>query len=214
MFKWLESRVFWGSILILGGILFLLQNLGIVALGDLFWAVVLIFGGLFFIGIYVYERANWWALIPGSALLATGVVNLVGFLVPRFADFWGGLIIMGSLGLAFLVIYWNRPGTWWAIIPAGVMLTLGFISLVDNLDLKIDSGGLLFIGLGLTFAIVAMIPRAAHDMRWAWIPAIVLFLMGVLMMASAGQFFNLLGPILLILAGGYLLLRTFRPRMS
>jgi hypothetical protein len=51
-------------------------------------------------------------------------------------------------------------------------------------------------------------------MRWAWIPAVIFLLIGVLITFSAEASLNILGPLLLIIAGGYLLLRTFRPRMS
>ena len=65
MFKWLESRILWGSLLILGGILFLLQNLNIIQVGGLFWAILAVLGAVFFFYIFFSNRLNWWALIPG-----------------------------------------------------------------------------------------------------------------------------------------------------
>jgi hypothetical protein len=61
--RWLESRILWGIVFIVGGVLFLLQNLGILWLGNLFWIVLLGLGSLFFLSFFLQNRANWWALI-------------------------------------------------------------------------------------------------------------------------------------------------------
>ena len=33
---------------------------------------------------------------------------------------WGGALFLGSIGLAFWVIYFVRRDFWWAVIPGGV----------------------------------------------------------------------------------------------
>jgi hypothetical protein len=44
--KVLGSRIFWGGLLILAGVIFLLDNLGIITFGDLIWAILLGAGGI------------------------------------------------------------------------------------------------------------------------------------------------------------------------
>lgn len=210
--KWLESRVLWGTLLILGGVMFLLQNLGLFEFGDLFWALLLGLAGVFFLSVYLQNRANWWALIPGFTLF--GVASLIALtrLAPRLADNWGGSVVLGGIGLAFVAVYLAERSNWWAIIPAGVMLTLAAVAGLDETFAGIETGGIFFLGLGSTFALVALLPSHQGQMRWAWIPAAVLMLMGLLIMAAAEDLIGILWPLVLIVGGGYLILRTFRPR--
>jgi len=46
-------------------------------------------------------------------------------------------------------------------------------------------------------------------MKWAWIPALVLAVLGVLVLALTSPTFNYVWPAALILAGGYLVVRAF-----
>jgi hypothetical protein len=70
------------------------------------------------------------------------------------------------------------------------------------------------LGLGLTFAVVALLPTNAGRMVWAWIPAGILGLMGLLLMAATGSMIGYLWPLVIIVAGGFLILRTVLGRPS
>ncbi len=210
--KWLTSRIVWGSLLILGGVLFLLDNLNIITFGDIFWGFVLGIGGVGFLSVYVSDRRHWWALIPGMTLLAVAIVVLLDTLLPSVGDFISGAIVLGGIAASFILIYLINREHWWAIIPGGVLATLAAITLVDSVFSGIETGGLLFLGLGLTFALVAIVPNPHGQMRWAFIPAGILFVMGLLIMAAASQFINFLWPIALILVGLYFVFITFRSR--
>ncbi len=210
--KWLESRVLWGSLLILGGVLFLLQNLGIFKLGDMFWALLLALAGVFFLSIFFQNRANWWALIPGFTLLGIALLVFTSLLFPRVANVWGGSFVLGALGLSFWVIFIIDRKNWWAIIPGGVLITLAAIAGLSQFIAGVATGGIFFFGLGITFGLVAVLPSPEGQMKWAWIPAGVLVLMGLLIMAAAGNIINYLWPAILILGGGYLLVRAFLRR--
>lgn len=212
--RWLESRILWGSLLILGGILFLLQNLGIFQGGSLFWALLLGLAGLFFLSIFFTNRANWWGLIPGFTLLSVALLIMLQEFVPRFTNIWGGSLVLGSIGLSFLAIYLVDRNNWWAVIPGGVLLTLTVVAGASQFLPGFEMGGILFLGLGLTFTLVAIIPTPPGSLRWAWLLAGVLILMGLLFLAATGQMIGLIWPLALIVVGGYLILRTFRPRMS
>ena len=207
--KHLTSRILWGILLIVGGIIFMLENLGVVALGDLFWTVVFGVVGLAFLSVYVTNRQQWWSLIPGITLLAIAVIILLNFIFPNLEGQWGGLVILGGIGVAFFLIYLTNPENWWAIIPGGVMVTLAVISSTDKFLPDLASGGLFFLGLGSTFALVAILPNKHSPMKWAYIPAGILGVMGLLMMATSVELINYIWPVALILAGLYLVLRTF-----
>ena len=141
MFKWLGSRIFWGSLLILAGVAFLLQNFGFFPFGDIFWGLFIGFLGAAFLSIYLRERENWWAIIPGIILLATGLLILVGLILPESNLDWGGFIFLAGIGIAFFVVYLVRRENWWAVIPGGVMTTLAVVSLLDNMDMSAGENG-------------------------------------------------------------------------
>jgi len=73
-----------------------------------------------------------------------------------------------------------------------------------------SSGGIFFLGLGITFALLALLPTSGGQMRWAWIPAGILGLMGILIIFAAENLINYIWPSALILAGILLVGRSFR----
>lgn len=208
MTKWLNSRIFWGALLILGGVLFLLQNLFSFQYGNLFWALVMGLAGLFFLTIFFSNRANWWALIPGFVLLGVGLSISLDTIAPSLSSTLSGPIVLGSIGASFLVIYLLNREFWWAIIPSGVLLTLAIVISLENLLSDMGFVSVFFMGLAATFALVALVPTHEGRMQWPWIPAIVLALMGVIFGAFSGAFMAYLLPIALIVGGGILIFRT------
>jgi hypothetical protein len=211
--KWLANRSFWGVLLILGGVAILLENLNLFQFrfGGVFWAALFALMGLAFLSVYYENRANWWALIPGIILLTLGAIILLGVLFPG-RDEWIGSIFLAGIGLAFLLVYLNNRQHWWAIIPAGVMFTLALVSGVGQHVQGEATGGLFFIGLGLTFGVVGLLPGQADDLRWAFIPGGILLLMGILLVAFSADLFNYIWPVLLILGGLILIFRTLARR--
>jgi hypothetical protein len=212
MFRWLQSRVLWGIVLILGGVVFLLQNFGIYDFGDIFWALIFAVAGIFFLSFFAADRMAWWSLIPGFFLLSLGVLIGSERLLPGLNDSVRGAIVLGGLAVGFLAVYLVDRSNWWAIIPGGVMLTLTLIVAVEAFQSGLETGGLLFLGIGLTFALVAIMPNPNGEMKWAWIPAGIMGLMGLLILAASESFFGYLWPLALILVGLFMILRTFRYR--
>ena len=208
--KWLESRVLWGSLLIIGGVLFLLQNLGFLVLGNFFWVIVLGLGGLLFLGVFIENRANWWALIPGCTLLSVTALFLLDQFVPGFDENWGGSVVLAGIGLSFFLIYLVRRANWWALIPGGVLFTLAATVGLAQFFPGLETVGIFFLGMSLTFGLVAALPNPEGEMRWAWIPAGILLVVGLIFMATAGELLKYLWPAALILGGLFLLVRSFR----
>lgn len=221
MLKRFDLRIAWGVFLMAAGALALLQNFNILTGAlNLLWAFLLGLAGVFFLYAYVSNRTNWWALIPGIILLALTVLVALGVAAPALAEAWGGPLFLGGIGLSFWAVYLANREHWWAVIPGGVLLTLAVVASMETVfrrtEQRVSTGGIFFIGLGVTFALVGLLPASAPQgrMRWAFIPALVLLIMGVLIFAAAEQLVNYLWPVALILAGVYLVFRTFRPRAA
>jgi hypothetical protein len=214
MFRWLGSRILWGSILILAGVMFLLQNMGVFRFGDLFWGLLFLLGGGAFLAVILQDRNQWWAIIPGLSLIGIGALIFLTVLAPGLMGVLGGTLVLGSIGLAFLVIYLLDQEKWWALIPAGTLLTLAVVAAISQVVPGMQTGGVFFLGLGLTFALVALLPSTAGRMTWAWIPAGILALMGLLLMAVSGNMINYFWPLIIIAAGGFLIIRNLLGRPS
>ena len=207
-------RIVGGILLIAAGVLFLLQNLGIFAVGDYLWPFLFGAGGLVFLYVFLTDRANWWAIIPGFTLLGLAAMMAMDQFVPQVGETWGAALFLGGIGLAFWVVYLTNREHWWAVIPGGVLLTVGLVTGLSSALEGIETGGVFFLGLGLTFALLAFLPTPEGRMKWALIPAGVLLVMGLLITAAATAIINYLWPAALILGGIYLLFRTFGSRQS
>lgn len=201
-----DPRLIVGGLLLLGGLLSLLDVIGIIGnAGGIFWGLIWGAVGAYFIYLLVSDRArNWWAVFPGFTFVGMALSSFL----PSSLNALSGLVFLGSISLAFFWFYFNDVNShWWAIIPAGTLLTLGAVSVLDEYT-GFDTGGALFIGLGLTFALVAILP-GGNQRSWAFIPSVVLLIFGTLMVPSLGVA-TYVGPALLILLGGFFVFRFFR----
>ncbi len=168
--KRFDYRILIGAALILGGILMLLDKTGILkGAGSYFWAGVLAIAAGLFLFWFFSDRSKWWAAIPGFTLAGMAVSALL-----MDAPGWSGLATLGGIGVGFWAVYFRERSHWWAIIPGGVLLTLGLTSALTEAFNIIDTGGVFFVGLGITFLLVGLLAR----MKWAYIPAAVLLLLG------------------------------------
>lgn len=210
--KWLESRIFWGIVLILGGVLFLLQNLGLIEFAGIYWAVLLSLAGIFFLTVYFANRLSWWAIIPGVSFISIAIASAGGYLFPEFSDTLFSLIALAGIGVSFLIVYFLDRHRWWAIIPMGVMFSICLALGLTNFISSTATGGLFIIGLGVTFAIVAILPDKNGQMNWAWIPGCILTILGIFLTASAGKLFNYIISLAFILGGILVLYLTNQSR--
>jgi hypothetical protein len=115
------------------------------------------------------------------------------------------------MGLSFWAVYIARHDHWWAIIPGGVLITLGGVAALDAYGrADADLGAVFFLGIALTFLLVAVLPNPAGKMTWAYIPALVLGLIGTFMLAFTANLAIYIVPILIIVLGAALLIRALR----
>lgn len=88
-----NAPLLWGALLILAGIFFLLQNFGLIDLGALwggFWALAFLAGGVAFLVVFMRNSEQWWALIPGCALLGLGALIGLSVVNDDLAGRFGG----------------------------------------------------------------------------------------------------------------------------
>lgn len=208
--KRLSSEVLLGGTLLLAGVIFLLQNMGLFgAATPTVWALLLGAGGIVLLIVGAQNRARWWALIPGAVLLSIGILLGLAIFAPALGSTWGGTLLLGTLGAGFLAIYLLRRDFWWALIPGGVLLTLAVIAGFGAPYAGPLVGATLFFGLALTFVLVAFAPPSAPR-RWALIPADALLLLAILTMFGTPDVMPFFWPTLLILLGIWLLYRALR----
>lgn len=200
-----SNNLWWGLLLIAAGVIFLLQNMGFyLNLGPLVAVFLFSAGGLIFLFTFLTNfRERWWAAIPGTTLLGLAATVLFDNYAPAFLAGLGGPFFLASIGIGFALVYLSDLNKWWALIPGGVMVTLGTVAAVDELRfLRIDSGGIFFVGLGVTFLAVALLTgQRGERQSWALIPAAVLTLMGIFIGTPwLGTLANL-WPVALIVVG-------------
>lgn len=201
-----DPRLWLGVLLVLGGILAMLDTMGIISnAGGIFWGLIWGAGGLVFLYMLLSNREQWWAAFPAFTLFG---LSAQSFLPDSLSQF-DGLVFFIGLSLGFWWVYFNDVKShWWAIIPGGVLLTLGAVSSLDEVS-GLDTGGFFFLGLGLTFILVALLPGGSGR-SWALIPGTFLLLFGALIGFTAGSIANYIWPAVLILLGGFFVLRFFR----
>jgi hypothetical protein len=207
-----EVRTIGGIILIVAGLLFLLENLGLLrgALA-LLWASLFGVGGGLFLYVFFTDRAQWWAIIPAGVLLAIMLVIALDQLAPNVSATWGGALFMACLSLTFGAVYLVAREHWWAIIPGGVMFTIALVIALSALGVEgLQAGGAFFIGLALSFALLALVPAREGRMKWPLIPAGALALVGLATLMATTAILGYVLPIALILTGLYLIFRMFR----
>lgn len=205
--KRFDPRIVIGSLLILAGGLGFLQAFGFLRdASDVFWGIVFLLAGGAFLAVFAggFASGNWWAVIPGLVLAGIGVI----ILLPDSIDDLGGTVFLGAIGLSFWLVYLSGRERWWAIIPGGVLVTLAAVTLVSSLfDDGIASGGVFFLGLALTFLLVALLA----GMRWAYWPAGALGVLGgFLFFESQVYLLSYIAAAALIAVGVFIVWRSLR----
>lgn len=210
-----HSGLFFGFILILLGVVFLLGNFGLLPHFEatLIVGAAFALGGLAFIGGFLFNHRSWGLLIPAFTMMGLGTLIGLDSIAPGAQELWGGSIFLGSIGLAFLAILPFQHGQWWPLIPAGSLFTLAGVAALGTHGLSGDFvAAVLFLGLAATFVLVflygegaSLTPAGAKagiaPTRWAVIPTACLLGMSLIAFIGFGRFFNVFWPVALILAG-------------
>jgi hypothetical protein len=185
-------------------VLLVVENLGGEIIGSaLFFILAAAFGSVYF------TRRFLWAAIVAYGMFVLGFIPLIA--MSSHSEL-AGILMMFAIALPFFVIYLRLPyEKYWAIIPAGILSTAGFLSAVILLSGLPGPGyanripnSLMYLGIAATFTVVWL----RHHKRWGlFFTALALFA------ATANLFIGGLErswPMLLLAAGGYLLYTSLR----
>jgi hypothetical protein len=199
-----------GGGLILIGILFLLQSLGVIGnVLALLWAVLFAVAGGIFLYVYSLNRDQWWAIIPGISLVGLGALIGIAEYGPEAIGGLAAGVFLGSIGLSFLVVYLLKREHWWTIIPGGVILSVAVMAALSSFVSADDwIAAVLFFGMTLTFVVLALLPMPQGKMTWAYIPAAVFLVIGIIILGSATGSMVYILPAVIIAVGLYILLRA------
>jgi len=212
--KMITGRLTWGLLLIVAGMIFLLQNLKLIPQSPVAWGGLFGIGAVYFLFGYFSNRENWWAAIPGFVFLGLSLVVFWDVLPTKSIPIeLSTASFLGMIGLGFIAVYLRAPQQWWAIIPAGAMISIAGVVALEAFIREpgpVEIGGVLFLGMGVTFLLVFLLPGGGGRRGWAIWPAISLLLLGGLITAAATDLLGVLWPVGLILAGLLVLLRGFR----
>ncbi len=175
-----KASLFWGILLIGGGVLALADQLGYIEnLSPTLW--IFVFAAISLLGFISYATSGfkqWGWLFPagifgGLAVTIAFAANHVDNPAIASSLFFGLLIPFAA---AYLT---DRSRNWWALIPGGVMLFLAMTTLlVENVGGEWVGALFLFL-IGLSFLIVYLSNRTR---TWA---LLVAYIMGVLSIAPA-----------------------------
>ncbi len=173
------------------------------------------FGFLFILAVTFFlvflSRGAWWAALVAYILLITSFMPLMSLTSrPELS----GVILFFAIGLPFLYVYLKSPGRRWTLFPAGVLITLGIVTALvlipggtNGLGTRIGNT-VFYAGIAATFAVAWL----KEHMRWAMIVTILAAILAV----AAALFGEIQQswPIIIILAGGYLLYQGLRPKIA
>ena len=156
------------------------------------------------------SRHALWAVIVAYVLFILGFMPLMA-MTPR--PELAGVIMFFAIGLPFLFVYLRSPERWWALFPAGILLTLGVVTAIvlipgvptEEYDNRIGNA-LFYAGGAATFAVAWL----RHHKRWAMVITVLAAILAVIT-AFFGEI-QQSWPIVLILAGAFLLYTTLRKR--
>jgi hypothetical protein len=110
------------------------------------------------------------------------------------------------------VIYIMHRRQWWALIPAGALISLAAVTGWFGTTSTALGGGFFLVGLGLTFAIIQFLPTYRPQSNWPGIVGAALLVLGAASIGTGTYLGNLIWPIALIALGLFLAFLWLRPR--
>ena len=210
------TTALWGLLTLLLGIAALAYNFG--ALDDYklltAYAVagLLAFMGVAFLILIVFQRDQWFYIIPGFSLLSlAGVVYLTT--LENIKPEWQGALFLGGIALGFLIIFLRqRQERWWALLQAETIFIIALVGLGLGIPQGATAlvGAILFGGFAISFFFVWLFSGHRARFVWALILAVVLAAFAAAILAAGHPTVLYASwPVALLLIGAFLLARAF-----
>ena len=191
-----KSGLFWGVLLIGGGLLALADQMGYIStFSPQVWMIV--FAAISLLALVSYALSGWkqWGLLfpagafGGLALLIALAEENVDSAAVASPLFFGVLIPFVAAYLS------DRTQNWWALIPGGVMLFLALTMLLVDSTGGEWVGALFLFMIALSFLVIYL---NNHTRTWALLVAYILAVLGIApLMSTGGRDAAYYGPIFL-----------------
>ncbi len=88
--------------------------------------------GMAFFYVYLRNKEHWWALIPAYIMFIAAISVLLDDVLFRHGDTLGVFIPL-AIALPFFYLYFKRREHWWALIPGGILASVGIGLLIQQL---------------------------------------------------------------------------------
>jgi hypothetical protein len=200
-----KRGVIWGGLLILLGGLLLVDQF--TDLTEWVWVAALVFSGLVALGVYLSDRSDGWLLLTAYILLViAGLVTLITLnLLP---DEFVAVYVLLAIALPFLGVFLRDRSQWWALIPAYVLLAVALMDWLMEVGILTELlvPGYIMFAIAIPFFVVYSFNTKQW---WALIPGGILTIIGGTAIFIAGAAVQYIGAILLVIAGLWILIRTF-----
>lgn len=188
--------LFWGVLLIGGGALALLDQLGYIEeLSPTLW--IFVFAAISLFALFGYASSGWkqWGWLFPAGVFG-GLAVIVALIEAGIDNAALGSALFVGLLIPFVAAYLtDRTKNWWALIPGGVMLFLALTTLL------VDNAGGEWVGAMflLMFALAFLMVYLTNRVRtWA---LLVAYIFGVLslgpMLAALGEMAPYFGSVVL-----------------
>jgi hypothetical protein len=174
---WLN--VLWGALLILGGGLFLAQNLGYLEefSAQVQMYVMLGASALFLVTYFISGIRHWGWLFPAS--IFGGAAATIWMTEAGIDGSIVGAPIIGSVALPFLIAFaLDVRKNWWALIPAFILGAVTLVTAIADQAAGEWIGALVLFAVALPFFVVFL--TGPRTRQWALIPAYVLTVVGTI----------------------------------
>ena len=173
--------------------------------GDFLASYVLTTIALPFIGVFLRDRSQWWALIPAYVMLAVAAMVLLSETV-LLPDAFEATFVLTAIALPFLVVYLRDQTQWWPLIPAYVLLSIGIMIPLEALGVLNDflvPAYVMFV-IAIPFFIVYI---RNPKQWWPLVPGGIMTAFGLSFLLV--EAFQYVFPALVILVGFWILIRSF-----
>jgi hypothetical protein len=199
-----KQALVWGGLLIFFGVITLAETF--TDLTAWTWVALLAAGGLGVFAVYLTDRSDRGLLIPAYVLWAiAGLIALITLNVLRDESI--ATYVLTAIALPFLVVFLRDRKQWGALIPAYVLLAVGVM--VGLIGAGILSDLLVPAYVMFAIAIPFLVVYARNPKEW-WplIPGGIMAVIGLSFLIAEAAI-EYIGPVVMILAGAWILVRMF-----
>ena len=186
--------------------------------GQLFATLIIAATGVPFLVLYLLDRSRRWAIVTAAIIAVLACLPLVNALMESHSVELGGLAFFALISLCFFSLLLFSRKNWWAIIPGGIMASLGVAVLVEILvphqhqPSYIVQGKLLwdpliwvlFLCFAAPFAVLWLM-RKTYPTGWAIYPAAGWLALAVLSFIEGPRFADFWLATMLLVTGIVLL---------